>query len=132
MAQLKSAIGGIPVQQAMITDFKTLHRYDSLERAVELTLAGSQKDFPMVDNGDIEGVLTQTDLMKALREKDRHPAVAAVIQKEFVTVDSLEMLEIGYHQGQRCKCTVAVNARAVWSDVDDRKYFEDLPDSRPF
>ena len=104
MAQLKSAIGGIPVQQAMITDFKTLNRYDSLERAVELTLAGSQKDFPIVDNGDITGVLTQTNLIKALRERDRHPTVAAVIQKNFATVDSLEMLETAFAKLKDCNC----------------------------
>ena len=104
MAQLKSAIGGIPVQQAMITDFKTLNRYDSLERAVELTLAGSQKDFPIVDNGDITGVLTQTNLIKALRERDRHPTVSAVIQKNFATVDSLEMLETAFAKLKDCNC----------------------------
>jgi CBS domain-containing protein len=104
MAQLKSAIGGIPVQQAMITDFKTLNRYDSLERAVELTLAGSQKDFPIVDNGDITGVLTQTNLIKALRERDRHPTVTAVIQKNFATVDSLEMLETAFAKLKDCNC----------------------------
>jgi Zn-dependent protease len=47
LAQMQSAIGGIPVKQAMLTDFKTLNSNDTLERAVELTLAGSQKDFPV-------------------------------------------------------------------------------------
>ena len=116
MAQLKSAIGGIPVQQAMITDFKTLHRNDSLERAVELSLAGSQKDFPVVDNGDIEGVLTQSDLMRALSTSDRHSAVASAVQKEFVTVDSLEMLEMAFAKLRDCNChtlPVTRNGRLV-------------------
>jgi Zn-dependent protease len=69
LAQMQSAIGGIPVKQAMLTDFKTLKSNDTLERAVELTLAGSQKDFPVADNGHIEGILTQTDLLKALEAK---------------------------------------------------------------
>ena len=54
MARIQSAIGGIPVQHAMVTDFKTLNENDSLDRAVELTLAGSQKDFPVVDDGRID------------------------------------------------------------------------------
>ena len=91
LAQMQSAIGGIPVKQAMLTDFKTLSKYDSLERAVELTMAGSQKDFPVADNGHIEGILTQTDLLKALAERDRYPTVSSAMQKEFVTVESLEM-----------------------------------------
>jgi len=96
MAQLTSAIGGIPVENAMITDFKTLHRDDALERAVALTLAGSQKDFPVVNNGDIEGILTQQDLLKAIAEPERHPSVSSALQKHFVTVDSLDMLETAF------------------------------------
>ena len=58
MAQMKSAVGSIPVKQAMLSDFRSLHKTDSLDRAIELTLAGSQKDFPVVENGRIEGILT--------------------------------------------------------------------------
>ena len=104
MAHLQSAIEGIPVQQAMITDFKTLRTNDSLDRAVELTLAGSQKDFPVADNGRVEGILTQTDLMKALSDRKQHPTVASVIQKNFVTVDSLDMLEAALAKLKNCNC----------------------------
>jgi Zn-dependent protease len=104
MAQLKSAIGGIPVQQAMVTDFKTLGLNDSLDRAVKLTLAGSQKDFPVADNGRIAGILTQSDLMKALSQRERHPTVASAVQKNFVPVDSLEMLETALAKLQDCEC----------------------------
>ena len=108
-AQMESAIGGIPVQQAMLTDFKTLQTSDSLDRAVELTLAGSQKDFPVVDNGRIEGILTQTDMLKALSARDQHPTVSSAMQKDFVTVDSLEMLETAFTRLKDCNChTLAV------------------------
>jgi Zn-dependent protease len=103
-AQMKSAIGGIPVRQAMLTDFKTLHKGDSLERAVELTLAGSQKDFPVVSNGHIEGILTQTDLLKALSAREQHPTVTSAMQKNFITVDSLEMLESAFAKLKDCNC----------------------------
>ena len=104
MAHMQSAISGIPVQQAMITDFKTLHARDSLDRAVALTLAGSQKDFPVSDDGHIAGILTQTDLMRALSQRDQHPTVASAIQKDFVTVDSFEMLETALAKLQNCNC----------------------------
>jgi len=104
MAQMKSAIGGIPVRQAMLTDFKTLHKNDSLDRAIELTLAGSQKDFPVVNNGSIEGILTQTDLLKALSARDQHSMVTSAMQNKFVTVDSLEMLETAFAKLKDCNC----------------------------
>ena len=104
LAQIQAAIGGIPVQQAMLTDFRTLRRDDSLERAIELTLAGSQKDFPVVDNGRIEGILTQTDLLKALSAPNRDSTVSSAMQENFVTVDSLEMLEIAFARLKDCDC----------------------------
>ena len=40
MTQMKAALGGIPLERAMITDFRTLAPQDSLARAVELLLSG--------------------------------------------------------------------------------------------
>ena len=104
MAQMQSAIGGIPVRQAMLTDFRSLKTDDSLGRAIELTLAGNQKDFPVVDNGRIEGILTQTDLLKALSVSDRQQTVSSAMQNNFVTVDSLEMLETAFAKLKDCNC----------------------------
>ncbi|MFO7554305.1 MAG: CBS domain-containing protein [Desulfobacterales bacterium] len=116
MAQMKSAIGSIPVQQAMLTDFRTLHKNDSLDRAIELTLGGSQKDFPVVDNGRIEGILTQTDLLNALSARDQYPNVTSAMQNNFVTVDSLEMLESAFAKLNDCNChtlPVMLNGKLV-------------------
>jgi Zn-dependent protease len=116
MAQMRAAIGGIPVQQAMLTDFKTLNKNDSLERAIELTLAGAQKDFPVVDNGLVEGILTQTDLLKALSDKDRHPTIDSAMQQNFATVDSLEMLDSAFVKLKDCNChtlPVTLNSKLV-------------------
>jgi Zn-dependent protease/CBS domain-containing protein len=104
MAQFKSAIGGIPVQQAMISDFKALYLDDRLNRAVELTLTGSQKDFPVVNNGTLEGILTQTDLLKALSDRENYPTVASAIQREYATVDHLDMLESAFAKLNDCNC----------------------------
>ncbi len=104
MAQLKSAIGGIPVQQAMIDDFRTLRIDDSLKRAVDLTLSGSQKDFPVVDNGRLKGILTQKNLLKALAENDRHATVASAIQTDFSLVDYHDMLASAFSKLKDCNC----------------------------
>jgi len=116
MAQMSSAISNTPVQQAMLTDFRYLNKNDRLDRAVELTLAGSQKDFPIVDNGRIEGILTQTDLLKALSARDQYPTVISAMQNNFVTVDSLEMLESALAKLKDCNChtlPVTLNGKLV-------------------
>ena len=104
MTQMKSVIGGIPVQQAMISDFRSLEANDSLYRAVELTLTGSQKDFPVTNNGRLEGVLTQTDLIKALSNGGSRAPVSSVLRKDFVTVDYYDMLDSAFEKLNTCEC----------------------------
>ena len=116
MARMQSAIGGIPVRRAMLTDFKTLNESDSLDRAVELTLAGSQKDFPVVVDGRIEGILTQADLLKALSDRDSHPTIKSAMQQNFSTVESLDMLENAFAKLKECNCytlPVTLNRKLV-------------------
>lgn len=103
-AQLKSAVGGIPVRQAMVIDFKTLSTSDSLNRAVELTLAGAQKDFPVLSDGILEGILRQSDLMKALSHQDARTTVASVTLQDVVTVDDSEMLDAVVDKLNDCAC----------------------------
>jgi Zn-dependent protease len=104
MVQMKSAIGGIPVKLAMLTDFRTLAPYETLARAVELILSGSQQDFPVVENGRVVGVLTRSDLLLALAKRGQDTPVAEVMQREFQVVDSAEMLETAFQRLQACAC----------------------------
>jgi len=104
LVQMKSALGGIPVRRAMLTDFRTLTPRESLARAVELILAGSQQDFPVVENGQVVGVLTRADLLVALTRRGQEAPVAEVMRRDFQTVDSTEMLEAAFVRLQGCDC----------------------------
>ena len=104
MVQMKSALGGIPVQQVMITDYRALDPLDTLDRAVELTLATSQKDFPVVTEGRVTGVLTQSDLIKALDRHGRNLPVHEAMQTRFQTADMAEMMEPVFRRLHECSC----------------------------
>lgn len=104
VSKLQSAISGIPVQQAMITNFKTLNHNDSLNKAIELTLAGSQKDFPVLADGEVKGVLTQSDLIKSLSSSSLNHSVMSISKENFTTVDSLDMLEVAFARLKDCNC----------------------------
>ncbi|HEY6167428.1 MAG TPA: site-2 protease family protein [Verrucomicrobiae bacterium] len=104
VAQLKSALGGIPVEQAMLTDFQVLAPGDSLGRAVELILAGSQHDFPVVEGGTVAGILTRGDLMAALAQRGPSAAVGDVMEREFQRVEAGEMLESAFSRLQESRC----------------------------
>ena len=104
MVQMKSALGGIPVSRAMLTDFNTLTPHDQLARAVELILAGSQQDFPVVEDGRVVGVLTRGDFLTALAQRGQTVLVRNVMRREFQVVDSFDMLESAFSRLQACEC----------------------------
>lgn len=93
MVQVKSALSGIPISRAMLTEFHTLAPTDPLSRAVELILSSSQHDFPVAADGHVVGILTRKHLIRALSEYKDTTFVSFVMQKEFKVVDSTQMLE---------------------------------------
>jgi Zn-dependent protease/CBS domain-containing protein len=104
LTQMKSAFSGIPVTNAMLTEFRALDRNQTLEQAVALTISGTQKDFPVTDNGAIIGVLTQSDLLAALSKNGPHALVAEAMQPHIITVDSYDMLETAFSKLRDCNC----------------------------
>jgi predicted transcriptional regulator len=88
----------------MITDFRTLSPGDPLSRAVEQILAGSQQDFPVMEDTRVVGILTRQDLLAALTRGGKHGTVGESMQHEFVTVDAAEMLETAFQRLQSCQC----------------------------
>jgi Zn-dependent protease/CBS domain-containing protein len=104
MVQMKSALAGIPVRRAMITEFRTLSPRDVLDRAVELLVTGAQKDFPVVDDGRIVGLLLHADLPGVLARRGPGAPVVDVMRRDFETVDSHEMLDIAFRRLQACEC----------------------------
>jgi Zn-dependent protease len=101
---LKSALGGIPVSRAMITEFQTLAPTETLQHALDHVLAGSQHDFPVVEGGQVVGVLTRGDLMKGLAETGPEGRVAAAMTLRFETADPSDMLEGAFQRLQATPC----------------------------
>jgi len=104
LAQMRWALGGIPVSRAMLTEFHTLNPRDSLGQAVDLILAGSQQDFPVVEGGNVIGVLTRSGLIHGLEKGGRDRAVAEAMLREFQIADAAEMLETAFARAQSCGC----------------------------
>jgi predicted transcriptional regulator len=90
---MRLSFAGIPVSKAMLTDFHALREDDVLARAVELILAGSQHDFPVLDGNQVTGLLTRTDLIAALSKHGPACRVAQAMRRDYRTIDSSEPLE---------------------------------------
>jgi Zn-dependent protease len=104
MVTLKSALNGIPVERAMLTNFNVLSQHDTLSKVVDYVLAGDQKDFPVVDDGQVVGILTQSALLEGLRRNGEASFVGSVMRKDFQIADSHEMLETAFNRLQNCDC----------------------------
>src|SRR5881296_1546823 len=104
MVQMRSALGGIPVSRAMLTDFHTLALDDPAKRVLELVLAGSQSDFPVVEDGRVVGVLLRRDVLNALAQHGQDWRVGDVMRRDFEVVEAGEMLETAFARLQRCAC----------------------------
>lgn len=104
MVMMKTSLGGIPVNQAMITDFDVLDASEPLARAVELTLGGSQKDFPVLEGDQVVGVLLQKDLLAALARNESDSPVSKVMQRDLQFAQANEMLDIVFRRLGECKC----------------------------
>lgn len=96
MVKIKSALGGIPVYKAMLTDYKTAAPGDRLKHLVDLTMSGSQQDFPVVDDGRLVGIVPHADLIKGLSEKGETVPVGDIMRREFQTADPSDMLEYAF------------------------------------
>jgi Zn-dependent protease/predicted transcriptional regulator len=111
LAQMKSALSGMRVSQAIVTDFRVLAPGDTLKKAVELTLAGFQQDFPVMDDGRLKGLLTHANLLKGLAESGAETPVEAAMQGHYETAHPSELLEVALGRLQDADCRALIVVR---------------------
>ena len=107
LVQMRHSLSGIPVSRAMVTEFHVLSPQNTMADAVELTLKGTQRDFPVVDGERVAGVLRQSDMLAALGRQGAHVLVGDVMQTDFQLVESSEMLDAVYRRLAEHRATIA-------------------------
>ncbi len=112
MEQIKSTLSDAAVGRAMLTDFQVLSPDDTLTHAIELTLAGSQKEFPVVLDEVIVGVLTQGDLLKGLHTGGEQALVSDWMQKQVQSADVNEPVQKIMERLQNCRCPLLAVTKA--------------------
>ncbi len=93
LVQVRGALAGIPVGQAMVRDLQTLAPEDTLGVAARHVLAGFQQDFPVVRDGKLAGLLTRSDLLGALVKQGEAGQVGQVMQTALEVAHPTEMLD---------------------------------------
>ncbi len=98
--EMKSAFEGVPVREAMLTQFETLSPQTTLGDASRTLLAGSQQDFPVVERGQVVGLLTRDRLFEALRDRGESQVVAEVMDRSFQVARPDDLLDVVMGQSQ--------------------------------
>lgn len=105
-AMMRALTEGTPVRQAMMTRFQTLTSENTLGDAIDKLLAGSEHDFPVVENGGVVGVLRRRDLIQALSERGRETPVREVASAECFVVEEGAMLDEALTRMQQADCSM--------------------------
>ncbi len=102
----RSALAGLPVRAAMLTDFRVLSPRDPLAVAVQLLLGGSQTDFPVAEEGRLAGILRRNDLVRVLAERGPGAPVADAMLRDCPTADPRADLDRLFTQLKTGECPV--------------------------
>ena len=90
--QLKSILCHASVRHAMLREFHSLSPDDTLAKAIELTLAGSQKDFPVGYHNNLQKVLHHSELIKGLQERGENARISELPLQTILSADVNEPL----------------------------------------
>lgn len=86
MVQQLALLKDHKVKDAMMTDITTVHPDDTLNDVVDIILTGTERDFVVVENGKVRGILYQSDLMQAYKRKNTSAKVSDIMDGEFYPV----------------------------------------------
>lgn len=104
LVEMQSALGKLRVRDAMMTHFRSLSTKDTLGKAVDELLAGSQLDFPVLENEQPVGILRRNDLVKALSENRRDASVGEFMSRGCESVDDTDSLNVAVESMHAKRC----------------------------
>ena len=98
LVRTRATLSGLPARAAMLSEFETLDVADPLQRAVDLLMAGSQQEFPVLDQGRPLGVLSRNDLLRGLQKAGAHSPVGQAIAHDGLVAEPGEPLEFVFQR----------------------------------
>ncbi len=110
-ATRRAAVEGVPVREAMVRRFRVLVPDESVAAAIEEMRAGLQTDFPVMDGGEVVGLVTRRELIEALAGGRGNARVGEVMRRQCLTVRDTEMLADVLPRMQAAGCTALVVVR---------------------
>jgi Zn-dependent protease/predicted transcriptional regulator len=88
LVQTRSSLTGLPVSAAMVTAFVSLETRHELTYAVDLLLAGEQQDFPVLEDGQLLGMLSRDDLLRGMRTEGPDSPVGRLVRLDVPPIEA--------------------------------------------
>ncbi len=85
MVKQSIQLEGHLVKEAMLTNITTFHPENSLEEVIDAIIAGTEKDFVVLENDQVVGILKNHDIIK--NSKDTRVPVRALMKTSFQSLD---------------------------------------------
>ncbi len=93
-AQMREVATSVLVGDVMITEFARLDQSATLDEAIEMLLATTQHEFPVVDSaGHLEGLVTRNDMIRTLKEKGPAAPVTDAMRTDIPRIHYRKCLE---------------------------------------
>lgn len=93
MVTAMEQFAGATVRRAMMTRFETLAPNDPIGWAAQQAMTGAQKDFPVLHEGELIGVLSRSDVREAMRHDELDLPVGELMRPVGKTLTPEEPLE---------------------------------------
>jgi len=86
MTRIRGILEGMNVRHAFSRNVQAVSPDDPISHAADLTLESFQADFPVCDGDEIVGLLTHTDIVRALKMRESETPVREVMKTDFPTL----------------------------------------------
>lgn len=105
--RLRKALQDIPATNAMISDFRSLDRGTTLAEAFTHASHSYQHDFPVLDNGQLVGIVTRQGLITGMERRGGDTSVGEVMVANPCRVSPTESLSAIYQEISTGACPIA-------------------------
>jgi Zn-dependent protease/predicted transcriptional regulator len=104
-AKIRDISTGLHVSSAMVTDFRAVQDTATLDDVIDVLLATSQHEFPVVGAaGELRGLLTRDDLIVALRKNGASARVTDVMRTGLPVVEPGMRFDKAFAMMQQHEC----------------------------
>lgn len=105
--RLRKALSEVPAVNAMISDFRSLDRTTTLAEAFTYASHSYQHDFPVLENGQLVGIVTRQGLISGMEQRGGEVPVSEVMVANPCRVSPDESLSVIYQEISTGACPIA-------------------------